>query len=187
MMQWIKFVVMGILFWLIAFVFFRFLGIYVLLGPQESYFTTFLLLMLVVILLLFGGLSLFVRLRMYRAKGAATRFGHWLAFTGLVLNGFIVWYRNVVFPPFSPGQHEAYTICIIFACALALLIPSIMDRLIRAPKPEFQFSRDVNNDAEPDKTPKTSTLNTDILDEHKDDTWEEHNPSDPTPPKGTIP
>ncbi|MDP4099367.1 hypothetical protein OIN60_21860 [Paenibacillus sp. P96] len=170
MMQWLKFVVMGILFWLIATAFFRLLGPYVLLGLQETYFITFLLLLLSVILLLVAGISLFVRLRMYRDRGSATRFGFWLALSGLVMNGFIFMYRSYVFPAFTPEQHESYIICIIFGCALALWVPSLMDRLIRAPRePKITFQANVDpethsaSEAKPDIPPRDA----DILDEPK--------------------
>lgn len=152
MMQWIKFVLMGILFWLLDAVFFRLLGTYVLLSPGETYFTTSLLLLLAVKILVFAGISLFVRLKMYRDKGAATRFGYWLALAGLVMNGFILWHQTVIFPAFTPGEHEAYAICIIFACAVALWVPRTMDSLIREPKPVPQEGPSVQD--------------VDILDEH---------------------
>jgi hypothetical protein len=154
MMQWIKFVVMGIVFWLIATAFFRLLGPYVLLGPQETYFVSFLLLLLSVILLLVAGISLFVRLRMYRDRGSATRFGFWLALSGLVMNGFIFMYRYYVYPDFSPQQHESYTICILFACALALWVPSLMDRLIRTRTPKVTFKANVDQGAHSDSEAK---------------------------------
>ncbi|MFB5679271.1 hypothetical protein ACE3NQ_12725 [Paenibacillus terreus] len=176
MMQWIKFVVMGIVFWLIATAFFRLLGPYVLLGPQETYFVSFLLLLLSVILLLVAGISLFVRLRMYRDRGSATRFGFWLALSGLVMNGFIFMYRSYVYPDFTPEQHESYVICILFGCALALWVPSLMDRLIRTKtkKVTFEANVDSGKSSVTDAKPVTPPQDADILDEHQ----EFHTPMD---------
>ncbi|MBT2290152.1 hypothetical protein J7E73_13570 [Paenibacillus albidus] len=135
MIQWVVLFAMGVIFWLITLVFFRYLGPYVLLKLDEPYFNSFLLLLLTVMLLILAGVSLLVRLRMYRARGSATRFGYWTAMIGLVLDGFVLWHRKLIFPNFSEEQHQAFAVCITFASALTLLVPMLVDRIIRKPKP----------------------------------------------------
>lgn len=131
MRQGIVLIGMGIAVWGAAALFLLLFGKYVLLEVNDPYFGSSVFLLIMLTLLLLIGLSVVVKLRMFREKGSAARFGHIAAFVGLVLNAFVFWHRESVFPNFSDGQHQAYAICTTFAYALALLVPSVVDRLIK--------------------------------------------------------
>jgi hypothetical protein len=135
MLQGILLIIIGAVLWLVTILLFRVLGPYVILDLNSSVFISFLLLLLAVALLIVAGISLLIRLRIFPRKGSAVRFGYWTALIGLVINGFVFWHRDLVFPGYSEAQHQSFAVCIMFANALVLLVPALIDPLIRVKPP----------------------------------------------------
>lgn len=124
---------LGIAVWGAATLFFRLFGDWVLGEVGGSQFGSSLFLLELLALLVLIGLALVVRLRLFPEKGSATRFGYIATAVGLLFDTLTVWRRDSVFPAFSEGQHHAYSVCITLAYALTLIVPAIVDRLIREP------------------------------------------------------
>lgn len=122
---------LGIGVWAVAILFFLLFGDYVLLEVGDPYFGASLFLLEMLSFLLLIGLALVVRLRLFHERGSATRFGFIATAIGLLLDTFIVWHRNAVFPAFSEGQHHAFSVWMTFAYALTLILPALVDRLVR--------------------------------------------------------
>lgn len=113
-------------------------GNWVLTEPGDSHFGPSLFLLILVMLLVIIGLALVVRLRLFPERGSATRFGYAAAAVGLLLDSFILWRREAVFPSFTEGQHHTFSILITLGYALMLLIPAAVDRFVkeRADEPD---------------------------------------------------
>ncbi|MFC4601707.1 hypothetical protein [Cohnella hongkongensis] len=124
---------LGLAVWAAPTLFFLLFGDWVLLEVGEAYFGTSLFLLETLSLLLLVGLALVVRLRLIRERGSAARFGYAAAVIGLLLNAFVVWHRSSVFSSFTEGQHHAYAVWMTFAYALTLVVPAVVDRLVREP------------------------------------------------------
>ncbi|MFC4304910.1 hypothetical protein [Cohnella boryungensis] len=122
---------LGVAVWAVPTLFFLLFGDWVVLEVGDPYFGSSLFLLEMLSFLLLIGLALIVRLRLLRERGSATRFGFVAATVGLVLNTFSIWHRDSVFPSFSEGQHHAYSVWMTLAYALTLVVPAIVDRLIR--------------------------------------------------------
>jgi len=121
--------------WVVATLFFLLFGDWVVLGVGEPYFGSSLFLLLMLSFLLLVGMALTVRLRLFREKGSATRFGFATASVGLLLNTFVIWHRDSVFTTFDEAQHHSFTVWMTAAYTLTLLVPALVDRLIKEPQP----------------------------------------------------
>jgi len=124
---------LGFAVWATPTLFFLLFGDWVLLDVGEAYFGTSLFLLETLTFLLLIGLALVVRLRLVKERGSAARFGYAAAVIGLLLNAFVIWHRGSVFSSFSEGQHHAYAVWMTFAYALTLVVPALVDRLVKEP------------------------------------------------------
>ncbi|MCC3375580.1 DUF5367 family protein [Cohnella sp. REN36] len=122
---------LGIAMWAIAMLFFMLFGDWVLVSVGEPQFGASLFLLEALTVLVLIGAALVVRLKLFPAAGSATRFGYVGTLLGLALDTFVVWYRERVFPDFDEGQHHAFTIWMTLAYVFVLLVPLIVDRLVR--------------------------------------------------------
>jgi len=122
---------LGLGVWAVPTLFFLLFGDWVLLGVGEAYFGSSLFLLEMLSFLLLIGLALIVRLKLIRERGSATRFGFAATAIGLFLSTFTMWYRDSVFPKFDEGQYQAYTVWLTLAYALTLVVPAIVDRLVK--------------------------------------------------------
>ncbi|RUS45441.1 hypothetical protein [Cohnella sp. AR92] len=122
---------LGLAMWAVALLFFLLFGDWLLVSTEDDHFGSSLFLLEVLTVLVLIGISLVVRLRMFRVSGSATRLGFISTFIGLLLNTIIVWNRDSVFTKFDEGQHHAYTVWMTLAYAFFLIVPAITDRLIR--------------------------------------------------------
>ncbi|KIL35915.1 hypothetical protein SD71_11070 [Cohnella kolymensis] len=129
--QWMVLAGLGIGVWAVAILFFVLFGDYVLLEVGDPYFGASLFLLEMLAFLLLIGMALVVRLKLFHERGSATRFAFVATAVGLLLNTAVVWHRQAVFPAFSEGQHHAFTVWMTLAFALALVVPAVMDRLVR--------------------------------------------------------
>lgn len=119
--------------WAFATLFFLLFGDWVVLRLDDPYFGSSLFLLETLSFLLLIGMALVVRLKLFKERGSATRFGFITATVGLLLNTFIIWYRDEVFTAFDEGQHHSFNVWMTLACAMTLLVPAIIDRLVREP------------------------------------------------------
>ncbi|QJD87490.1 hypothetical protein [Cohnella herbarum] len=125
---------LGVAVWAVPTLFFLLFGDWVVLEVGDAYFGSSLFLLEMLSFLLLIGLALIVRLKLLRERGSATQFGYTAAVIGLLLNTFSVWNRDSVFPAFSEGQHQAYTVWMTLAYALTLIVPAVIDRLVKEPE-----------------------------------------------------
>ncbi len=139
---------LGLAVWAVPTLFFLLFGDWVLLEVGEAYFGTSLFLLETLSFLLLIGLALVVRLRLVRERGSAARFGYAAAVIGLLLNAFVIWHRGSVFSSFTEGQHHAYAVWMTFAYVLTLVVPAIVDRLVKEPaKTEEPVKAEESTDA----------------------------------------
>jgi hypothetical protein len=143
--------------WAVATLFFLLFGDWVVLEVGDAYFGSSLFLLEMLTLLLLVGMAIIVRLRLFKERGSATRFGYISATVGLLLNTFVAWHRDSVFPEFNEGQHHSYTVWMNLAFAMTLIVPAIVDRVIREPehapvKPEEVAGTPTANSDEPIET-----------------------------------
>lgn len=131
MRQGLIMVGLGIAVWGATTLFFRLFGDWILVEPGTVHFGSSLFLLELLTALVLIGLALAVRLKWVPRPGAATRFGYAAAAIGLLLDSVSVWRRDAVFPAFSEGQHQAFAIWMTSGYALMLLIPAVVDRLVR--------------------------------------------------------
>ncbi|WP_256760753.1 hypothetical protein [Cohnella sp. WQ 127256] len=124
---------LGVGVWAVPTLFFILFGDWVVLEVGDAYFGSSLFLLEMLSFLLLIGIALVVRLRLLPERGSATHFGFVATAIGLFINTFSIWYRDSVFPSFSEGQHHAYTVWMTLAYALTLVVPAVIDRLIREP------------------------------------------------------
>ncbi|WP_276354820.1 hypothetical protein [Cohnella caldifontis] len=122
---------LGIAVWAVATLFFRLFGHWVLSAPGDAHFGSSLFLLELLTLLVLIGLALAVRLKWFPQRGSAVKFGYAGAAVGLLLDAVSIWRRDAVFPDFSEGQHQAFAIWMTSGYALMLLVPAIVDRLVR--------------------------------------------------------
>lgn len=122
---------LSVIAWAIAILFFVLFGQWVVLGAQEPSFGAMFFLLLMLSLLLLIGLAVLIRLKWFTERGSATRFGTIHAFIGLLLGTFTLLYRNDVLPALTEAQHHSYAIWLTATCALTLVVPAIVDQLIR--------------------------------------------------------
>ncbi|MFD0671515.1 hypothetical protein [Cohnella sp. GCM10027633] len=121
--------------WAVSTLFFLLLGDWILPSEGEQLGSALFLLLLLTFLLLIGA-AVVVRLRVFREKGSATRFGFVATVIGLALNSFVIANRDSVFTKFDSFQHQSFTVWMTAAYALTLVIPAIVDRLIKEPERE---------------------------------------------------
>jgi hypothetical protein len=133
---------LGVGVWAVPTLFFLLFGDWVVLGVGDPYFGSSLFLLEMLTLLLLIGMALIVRLKLLRERGSATRFGFVAAAVGLLLNTFTVWHRDSVFPAFDEAQHHSFTVWMTLAYALTLLVPAIVDRLVRIPEKALESTFD---------------------------------------------
>ncbi|MFC5528662.1 hypothetical protein [Cohnella yongneupensis] len=119
--------------WAVSTLFFLLLGDWILPSEGERLGSSLFLLLLLTFLLLIGA-AVFVRLRVFREKGSATRFGYVATVIGLVLNSITISNRDSVFPKFDSFQHQSFTVWMTAAYALTLIVPAIVDRMIKEPE-----------------------------------------------------
>lgn len=122
---------LGVAVWAAPTLFFLLFGDWVLLETGDPYFGSSLFLLEMLTLLLLIGLALIVRLRLLPARGSAARFGFATATIGLLLGTFAIWRRDAVFPSFTEGQHHAYAVWMTLAYALTLIVPAVVDLLVK--------------------------------------------------------
>jgi hypothetical protein len=145
---------LGIAVWAAATLFFRLFGNWILVEKGTAHFGSSLFLLEVLTLLVLVGLALVVRLRLFPQRGSATRFGFTAAAVGLLLDTYSIWNREAVFPAFSEGQYQAFTVWMTLSYALMLLVPAAVDRLVResagrsAEAEEWQVDRAADPDHE---------------------------------------
>jgi len=146
---------LGIAVWAVPTLFFLLFGKWVVLEVGDPYFGSSLFLLEMLSLLLLTGLAVVVRLRLIPERGSATRFGYTAAVVGLLLSGFSIWHRESTFPSFSEGQHQAYAVWLTFAYVLTLVVPAVVDRLVKdRAKPA---EPDVDEKIHPEETPVAET------------------------------
>jgi hypothetical protein len=124
---------LGIGVWAVPTLFFLLFGDWVVLEVGDPYFGSSLFLLEMLSFLLLIGLALIVRLRLIKERGSATRFGFVAAAIGLLLGTFTLWHRDSVFTSFNEGQHHAYSVWMTLAYALTLVVPAVVDRLVKEP------------------------------------------------------
>ncbi|MBB6674846.1 DUF5367 family protein [Cohnella nanjingensis] len=122
---------LGIAMWAVATLFFVLFGDWLLVAVGEPQFGASLFLLEALTVLVLIGVALIVRLKLFPAPGSATRFGYVGALTGLALDTFVLLNRDSVFRSFDEGQHHAFTIWMTLAYAFCLLVPAVVDRLVR--------------------------------------------------------
>ncbi|RKP53878.1 hypothetical protein D7Z26_10805 [Cohnella endophytica] len=157
---------LGVAVWAVPTLFFALFGKWVVLEVGEAYFGSSLFLLEMLTFLLLIGIALIVRLRLLRERGSATHFGFVAAVIGLLLNTYTAWHRDSVFPSFTEGQHQAYTVWMSLAYALTLIVPAVVDRLVKEThatpldNPEAPNDNEVKTEAEqpslPFEAPPTS-------------------------------
>ncbi|MCD9024116.1 hypothetical protein [Cohnella silvisoli] len=133
MRQGIILVGLGVAIWAVPTLFFLLFGKWVVLETEDPYFGSSLFLLEMLSFLLLIGMALIVRLKLFRERGSATRFGFVAAAVGLLLSTYTVWHRESVFPAFNEGQHHSYTVWMTLAYALTLVVPAVVDRLVKEP------------------------------------------------------
>lgn len=136
---------LGIAMWALGTLFFMLFGDWVLVAVEDRQFGASLFLLEALTALVILGVALVVRLRLFRMPGSATRFGFIGALIGLLLNTFVLLYRDKVLYDLDQGQYHTFTIWMTLAYALFLLLPAIADRLIRARPVETAHDRDVDD------------------------------------------
>ncbi|CAI6078820.1 hypothetical protein [Cohnella sp. JJ-181] len=122
---------MGVAMWALGTLFFMLFGDWVLVAAEDRQFGASLFLLEALTALVILGVALVVRLRLFRTPGSATRFGFIGAATGLLLDAFVLLYRDEVLYDLDQGQYHTFTVWMTLAYALFLLLPAIADRLIR--------------------------------------------------------
>lgn len=125
---------LGAAVWAVSTLFFLLLGDWILPSEGESLGSSLFLLLLLTFLLLVGT-AIVVRLRVFPERGSATRFGYVATVIGLFLNSITIWNRDSVFTKFDAYQHQSFTVWMTAAYALTLVVPAIVDRLIKEPEP----------------------------------------------------
>jgi hypothetical protein len=131
---------LGVAMWAIGTLFFLLFGDWVVLEVNDPYFGSSLFLLEMLTFLLLIGIAVIVRLKLFREKGSATRFGYIAAVVGLLLSTPTLWYRDSVFRGFTEGQHQGFTVWMTLACALTLIVPAIVDRFVREPETVVEVS-----------------------------------------------
>ncbi|THF73041.1 hypothetical protein [Cohnella fermenti] len=126
---------LGLAMWAVSLLFFLLFGDWLLVSTEDAGFGASLFLLEALTVLVLIGISLVVRLRLFRQPGSATRLGYLSTAIGLLLNTFVLWNRDSVFSKFDAGQHQAFSVWMTLAYAFFLIVPAITDRLIRS-KPE---------------------------------------------------
>jgi membrane-bound ClpP family serine protease len=122
----------GVAVWAVSTLFFILLGDWILPSEGERLGASLFLLMLLALLLLIG-IAVIIRHRFFPERGSATRFGYIATFVGLVFNTFTFWNQKSVFPKFDSFQHQSYAVCIMAGYALMMVVPMLVDRLIKEP------------------------------------------------------
>lgn len=116
--------------WAVSTLFFLLLGDWILPSEGEKLGSSLFLLLLLTFLLLIGA-AFVVRLRVFGVKGSATQFGYVATVIGLFLNSITIANRDSVFPKFDSFQHQSFTVWMTAAFALTLVVPAVVDRLIK--------------------------------------------------------
>lgn len=122
---------LGFAMWALSTLFFMLFGDWVLVAAEDRQFSASLFLLEALTALVILGAAISVRLRLFTAPGSATRFGFIGTAIGLLLNTFVLLYRDKVLYDLDEGQYHAFTVWMTLAYALFLLLPAIADRLIR--------------------------------------------------------
>lgn len=122
---------LGVAMWALGTLFFMLFGDWVLVAAEDRQFGASLFLLEALTALVILGVALVVRLRLFPEAGSATRFGFIGATIGLLLDTFVLLYRDKVLYDLNEGQYHTFTIWMTLAYALFLLLPAIADRLIR--------------------------------------------------------
>ncbi|MFD2327883.1 hypothetical protein ACFSR7_01380 [Cohnella sp. GCM10020058] len=136
---------LGIAMWALGTLFFMLFGDWVLVAAEDRQFGASLFLLEALTALVILGVALVVRLRLFRMPGSATRFGFIGALIGLMLNTFVLLYRDKVLYDLDQGQYHTFTVWMTLAYALFLLLPAIADRLIRTRPVEAAHDRDTDD------------------------------------------
>lgn len=121
---------LGAAVWAVSTLFFLLLGDWILPNEGEQLGSSLFLLLLLTFLLLVGA-AVVVRMRVFRFKGSATRFGYAATVIGLILNSITIANRDSAFPKFDSFQHQSFAVWMTAAYALTLVVPAIVDRLIK--------------------------------------------------------
>jgi uncharacterized membrane protein YidH (DUF202 family) len=124
---------LSIAMWVVVTLFFMLFGDWFLLGIGDAYFGASLVLLEMPMFLLLIFLALFVRNRLFRQRGSATRFGVIAATVGLLIGAITIWHRAQVYSDFDDDQHQAYAIWLMLSYALTIIVPAVVDRLVKQP------------------------------------------------------
>ncbi|ASB88949.1 DUF5367 family protein [Bacillus sonorensis] len=113
--------------WLGATMFFVWFGDLVLVDPgQHSFLVRFLLLEAGTFVLLYAVLFFYQKLD--QSRYAVIKLGIWGSAVGLFMDTFSVWNHSLIFPELSQGQVIAFTIWMVCAYAMYLIIPLLLVR-----------------------------------------------------------
>jgi hypothetical protein len=121
----------GLFVWLLATLFFRLFGEYVLFHPGSGsveFFISTILLLVGTSAVLWG--VTYVYLLFDKTNHAALRFGFIGTMIGLALDTFTLTYHHLVFPKLDDSQVIAFTAWMTFAYALYLFIPYIINKKV---------------------------------------------------------
>lgn len=146
---------LGIAMWALGTLFFMLFGDWVLVAAEDRQFGASLFLLEALTALVILGVALVVRLRLFRTPGSATRFGYVGALIGLLLNTFVLLYRDKVLYDLDQGQYHTFTVWMTLAYALFLLLPAIADRLIRTGSAGAGAAHDLPADEYAEDAPST--------------------------------
>lgn len=124
---------LGAAVWAVSTLFFLLLGDWILPSEGERLGSSLFLLLLLTFLLLVG-MAIVVRLRVFPERGSATRFGYVATVIGLALNAITIWNQDSVFSKFDSFQHQSYAVWMTAAYALTLVVPAVVDRLMKEPE-----------------------------------------------------
>jgi hypothetical protein len=119
----------GLFVWLLATLFFRLFGEYVLFHPGSAEFFLSTVLLFIGTSAVLWGVT-YVYLLFDKTNHAALKFGFIGTIIGLALDTFTLSYHHLVFPKLDNSQVIAFTAWMTFAYALYLFIPYIINKKV---------------------------------------------------------
>ncbi|QTD40041.1 hypothetical protein [Sporosarcina sp. Te-1] len=126
--------IFGVSVWLIATLFFMFLGEHVLIPPgAPSYWVQFLLLEAATAVLLF--FTTFIYIKLDRTPKAAIRFAVGGTIIGLFLDSLSISYHAFFFSSLDDGQLISFVVWLCTAYALYLFVPLVADKRLKKREP----------------------------------------------------
>ncbi|MFN2747460.1 MULTISPECIES: DUF5367 family protein [Bacillus] len=123
--------VFSFLVWLGAAGFFMLFGESVLAEPgEDTFWSRFLLLEAGTFVVLYAILRFYQRID--QSRFAALKLGIWGSLIGLFLDAFSLWNHSLIFPALTKGKVIGFAIWMVFAYAMYLTIPLLMEKWGRA-------------------------------------------------------